>query len=140
MAKQVSVFLENRAGRLEKVTEVLKENGINIVSLSLADSSDYGLVRMIVDKPDDAKAVLKNEGLSVMLTDVVCVRVPHKIGSLSDMLKVLSGDNIEYLYALVTNVSDAAMVLKVTDISEASRMLSQAGYHVMTDTETYLVD
>ena len=102
--QQLSVFLENREGRLDEVLSVLAGNDINIVALSLADTSEYGMLRMIVSDPNKGKAVLKENGITSMLTDVVALRVPHETGSLSRaMHQIVEGDvNIEYMYALLT--------------------------------------
>ena len=81
--QQLSVFLENREGRLDTVLKILAENDVNIVALSLADTSDYGMLRMIVSDPHKGKAALKDAGITAMLTDVVALRVPHATGSLS---------------------------------------------------------
>ena len=81
--QQLSVFLENREGRLDDVLDVLAKNDVNIVALSLADTSDYGMLRMIVSDPQKGRASLKDAGITAMLTDVVALRVPHATGSLS---------------------------------------------------------
>ena len=81
--QQLSVFLENREGRLDEVLSVLGSNEVNIVALSLADTSDYGMLRMIVSDPEKGREVLKKSGITAMLTDVVALRVPHATGSLS---------------------------------------------------------
>ena len=101
--QQLSVFLENREGRLDDVLDV------NIVALSLADTSDYGMLRMIVSDPQKGRASLKDAGITAMLTDVVALRVPHATGSLSKaMHQIVEGRvNIEYMYAFA-NGSDAA--------------------------------
>ena len=83
---QLSVFIENRDGRLEQVLEALKEENINIISLSLADSSDYGLLRMIVSNPEKGKEVLKAKGFSAMLTSVLGVKLSHQVGQLQTLL------------------------------------------------------
>ena len=81
--QQLSVFLENREGRLDEVLSVLAGNDVNIVALSLADTTEYGMLRMIVSDPNKGKAVLRDNGITAMLTDVVALRVPHETGSLS---------------------------------------------------------
>ena len=85
--QQLSVFLENREGRLDTVLKILAENDVNIVALSLADTSDYGMLRMIVSDPHKGKAALKDAGITAMLTDVVALRVPHATGSLSKAMR-----------------------------------------------------
>ena len=126
---QLSVFLENREGRLDQVLETLKNNEINIVSLSLADTSDYGMLRMIVANPEDAKKALKDAGFSAMLTPVLGVELAHIAGSLQSGLSVLSkeGINIEYMYALATSGEDAIIVIKTTDLEKSAAVLNKAG-------------
>ena len=126
---QLSVFLENREGRLDQVLETLKNNGINIVSLSLADTSDYGMLRMIVANPEAAKKALKDAGFSAMLTSVLGVKLAHKAGSLQACLSELSkeGINIEYMYALATSGDDASIVIKTTDLDKAAAVLAAKG-------------
>ena len=111
--KQLSVFLENREGRLDEVLKTLGANGVNIVALSLADTADYGMLRMIVSDPQKGKVVLKEAGITSMLTDVVALRVPHATGSLSKAMHeiVQAGINVEYMYAFA-NGADASAVLK----------------------------
>ena len=96
--QQLSVFLENREGRLDTVLKILAENDVNIVALSLADTSDYGMLRMIVSDPHKGKAALKDAGITAMLTDVVALRVPHATGSLSKamhQIDILKGSGFD---------------------------------------------
>lgn len=125
--KQLSVFLENREGRLEDVLKVLKESNVNIVSMSLADTSDYGLLRLLVDKPQSGKEALQKEGFSAMLTDVMGVRLSHKVGKLQELLQVIcdSHINIEYMYALSTATDDASVVIKTSDLEKAAALLEK---------------
>ena len=108
--------MENREGRLEEVLDVLAKSNVNIVALSLADTSDYGMLRMIVSDPHKGRMALKEVGITSMLTDVVALRVPHATGSLSKaMHQIVDGEvNIEYMYAFA-NGDDAAAVLKSDD-------------------------
>ncbi len=137
--KQLSVFIENRTGRLEKVTETLKENGINIASMSLADTSEYGLLRMIVSNPTQAKKVLKEAGFSAMLTDVLAVKLPNKIGMLHELLKVLEDVNIEYMYALATN-ENASMVIKISDLEAGKQSLAKFGFELVPEEAAYKIN
>ncbi|WP_312372297.1 ACT domain-containing protein [Lachnoclostridium sp.] len=137
--KQLSVFIENRTGRLEKVTETLKDNGINITSMSLADTSEYGLLRMIVSNPTEGKRVLKEAGFSAMLTDVLAVKLPNKIGMLHELLKVLDDVNIEYMYALATN-ENASMVIKISDINKGMQFLSKHGFELVEEETAYTIN
>ena len=101
--EQISVFLENKAGRLAEVTRVLGEAGINIRALSLADTTDFGILRLIVDQYDKAREILKDKGFTVGKTEVVAVEVPDRPGGLGLVLQILaaSGVNVEYMYAFV---------------------------------------
>ena len=136
--KQLSVFLENREGRLDEVLKILGENGINIVALSLADTTEYGMLRMILSDPFKAKEVLKEEGIVAMLTDVVALRVPHATGSLSRAMHLLvEGQvNVEYMYAFA-NGKDASAVLKTEDPNKAVRILLKGGFDVWKEEEAY---
>ena len=117
---QLSIFMENRYGRLEEVLKILAENEINIVALSLAEAADYGMLRLIVSDPIKGKEVLNNDGISAMLTEVLGLRFEHKSGSLYDAMKILvdNGINIEYMYAFA-NADDASAIIKIKDINDA---------------------
>ena len=132
--QQLSVFIENSTGRLEDVLEALKEADINIISLSLADSSDYGLLRMIVSDPEKAKDALKGKGFSAMLTPVLGVKLSHQVGQLQVLLAEIckAGINIEYTYALATGNDDASIVIKTADLQEAARVLDATGVELVT--------
>lgn len=136
--KQLSVFLENKEGRLDKVLKTLGEGDVNIVALSLADSSEYGMLRMIVSDPDKGRMVLREEGIMAMLTDVVALRVPHATGSLSKAMHelVTGGVNIEYMYAFA-NGEDAAAVLKSDDPDKVVEILKAAGFSAYSADEAY---
>ena len=136
--QQLSVFLENREGRLDEVLTVLADNGVNIVALSLADTSDYGMLRMIVSDPQRGKQALKEAGITAMLTDVVALRVPHATGFLSKaMHQIVEGEvNVEYMYAFA-NGSDAAAVLKSDDPGRVIDILKGSGFDVYSADEAY---
>lgn len=127
--KQLSVFIENREGRLEEVLKTLKEKDINIVSLSLADSSDYGMLRMVVANPEGALSALKESGFSAMLTDVLAVKLDHKVGQLQEVLDIVckAGINVEYMYALATASDDASIVFKASLPDKAVELLEKEG-------------
>ena len=137
--QQLSVFLENREGRLDEVLAVLASNDVNIVALSLADTSDYGMLRMIVSDPNKGRAVLKDNGITAMLTDVVALRVPHATGSLSKaMHQIVEGEvNIEYMYAFA-NGTDASAVLRTEDPARLVHILSGSGFDVCEAAEAYV--
>ena len=133
-AKQLSVFIENRKGRLGEVLRVLKENGVNIFSLSLADTTEYGLLRVIVNDPEKAREVLIDAGFSSMLTDVLIIKIPHVAGSLQTILEVISnnGVNIEYMYGLSVEAEDASVVMKTNDLPLACEVLKKANIGTMS--------
>ena len=136
--KQLSVFLENREGRLDEVLQTLGDNDVNIVALSLADTSDYGMLRMVVSDPQKGKEVLKNAGITSMLTEVIALRVPHATGSVSKAMHALvnGGINIEYMYAFA-NGADASAVLKSDDPVKVVTILRENGFDVWEADEAY---
>jgi hypothetical protein len=128
--KQVSVFIGNKKGRLALVTEVLKKAGIDIRALSLADTSDFGMLRMIVDDPDRCAAVLKEQDFLVQETDVIAVGIEDAPGGLHRILKILDENdiNVEYIYATVAKRKDAAVVIfRVEDNQKAISVLAKNG-------------
>ncbi|MBQ3543680.1 MAG: amino acid-binding protein [Lachnospiraceae bacterium] len=134
---QLSVFIENREGRLSDVLEALKEGKINIISLSLADTSDYGLLRMIVSEPKKAKEVLRDKGFSAMLTEVLAIKLSHQVGQLQVLLEEVckAGINIEYMYALETGTDDASIVFKTSDLEKAAAILENTGVELIKSKE-----
>ena len=121
VVKQLSVFLENRQGRLGQVLQVLKDSNVNILSISLADTTEYGLLRLIVEEPERGKEALLAAGFSAMLTDVVIIKIPHTPGSLQNMLKIVVEKeiNVEYMYGLTTEGNEASIVIKTNDLEKA---------------------
>lgn len=136
--KQLSVFLENRAGRLDEVLQILGANDVNIVALSMADTADYGMMRMIVSNPQKGRAVLKEAGITAMLTDVVALRVPHAAGSLAKaMHQIVDGEiNVEYMYAFA-NGADASAVIRCDDPLRVIDILKGSGFDVWSEKEAY---
>lgn len=127
--QQLSVFIENRTGRLMEVLDTLETNNINVIALSLADSSDYGMLRMMVSDPQKGKDVLKAAGFSAMVTDVICLKVAHDPGSLNKVLNLLVTTEeigIEYLYAFA-NGEYASAVIKFSDPQKASKAIEKNG-------------
>ena len=138
--KQISVFLENKKGRLAEVTGVLSKAGINIRALSLADTADFGVLRLIVDKTDQAKAVLKQNGFAVSKTEVIGVEVPDRPGGLAEILGVLqaAGINVEYMYAFVQRSGDNAIIIFRFDaLDKAIQALTGGGVQVLRGEELY---
>lgn len=128
-AKQLTVFIENRSGRLSEVLGVLRENDVNIISMSLADTTEFGLLRLIVSNAEIGKAKLTESGFSSLLSDVSIIAIPHKVGSLQELLKVIDerGINIEYMYGLSIESDAAYVVLKTSDAQRVDAMLTELG-------------
>jgi hypothetical protein len=140
MAKQISVFLENKAGRLAHVTRVLGEAGINIRALSIADTSDFGILRIIVNDPEKAYRILKEADFTVSETEVIEVQVPDSPGGLATVLEQMSDAdlNIEYLYAFLgTSESDALVIFKVEDIAKARQTFKEKGIRFIDEQQLY---
>jgi hypothetical protein len=128
--KQISVFLENKKGRLAEVTRTLSHEKINIRALSLADTADFGVLRIIVDNPDRSLAILKSHGFVAQVTEVVAVEVEDRPGGLARILEVLDEDNVnvEYMYAYVEKKSDNAIVIcRIDDRERAHQVLEKHG-------------
>ena len=138
--EQISVFLENKAGRLAEVTRILGEAGINIRALSLADTTDFGILRLIVDQYDRAREVLKEKGFTVGKTEVVAVEVPDRPGGLALVLQVLAraGINVEYMYAFVQHsCKNAVIIFRFDNLEEAITLLQKEDIHIYKGEEVY---
>ncbi len=138
--KQISVFLENKSGRLAEVTRALGNNDINIRALSIADTTDFGILRLIVNKPEMANSILKKEGFMVSETQVIAVEVPDHPGGLADVLSELgeAGVNIEYLYAFIgRSARNALVVFRVEDCDGAVLALKKKNIRVLGGEEVY---
>lgn len=142
LIKQLSVFIENRKGRLEQVTKTLMDKNINIASFSLADTSEYGLLRMIVSDPEEGKRILKEEGFSVKLTDVIAVKILQKPGTLHEVLRVLfeAGLSVEYMYTLSTVGENTSIIMKLSDLITARQVLVENGYELCSAEEAYEIN
>jgi hypothetical protein len=141
IVKQLSVFLENKQGRLCAATDVLAKNGINISALSLADTAEFGILRLIVDRPDEARRVLMEEGIVVRVSDVIAVAMNDTPGGAVDILHALAqaGINVEYLYASVGRSGKAIMIVRVDDNENAERVLHDGGFHDVHPSEIYRI-
>ena len=142
LTKQVSVFLENKSGRLAEVCQTLGEHEINIRALCIADTSDFGILRLIVDKPDAAVEVLQGTGFSVGSTGVLALRVPDVPGGLGGVLADLQTRdvNVEYMYAFfITVEGDAVVLFKVADaiLDSTLALLSDSNIPVLAPEEVY---
>lgn len=134
VAKQLSVFIENRQGRLGEVLKVLRDNNVNIYSMSLADTTEYGLLRLIVNNPEIGKDKLIDAGFSTMVTNVLVLKIAHQSGSLQSVLGLLSENNvnIEYMYGLSVDGEEASVVLKAGELACAEELLLKNGVQTLS--------
>ncbi len=138
--EQISVFLENKAGRLEEVTRILAEANINIRALSLADTSDFGILRLIVNDNNKAKEELKKAGFTVAKTEVAAVEVADQPGGLHHILRILkkANVNVEYMYAFVQqNGGNAVLIFRFDNLVEALRILKDNDVRVIKGEKLY---
>ena len=132
--EQISIFLENKAGRTAEVTGVLAAANVNILALSLADTSDFGILRLIVDDLEKAKTVLKDADFTVGITSVVAVEVPHAPGGLNSILQLLGkqGINVEYMYAFLQKGDNAVLIFRFNRLDAALEVLKGANIPVLS--------
>jgi hypothetical protein len=138
--EQISVFLENKPGALTEVTRILGEGGINIRALSLADTKDFGILRLIVNDNEKAKSILVARGFTVRKTEVVAVEVPDRPGGLADILKCLSQSeiNVEYLYAFVQQSgANAIIIFRFDETDRAIEVLFKNGVKILEGKKVY---
>jgi hypothetical protein len=138
--EQISIFIENKSGRLAEITRILGDAGINIRALSLADTSDFGILRLIVDNVETAKAVLKEKGFTVSKTEVVAVEVPDRPGGLSSLLQTLDANqiNVEYMYAFVERCGgNAVIIFRFDETDKAIESLKESGFTILKGERLY---
>ena len=138
--KQLTVFVENRQGTLVTVTDTLSKHNINLRALSIAETQDFGILRLIVDGNDTALKALEEKGYLVKITPVVGVMIGDAPGKLAKALDVIdeAGINIEYLYAFLTRTEKHAyVVIRVADNDAAEKALESAGFHMITDADIH---
>lgn len=136
--KQLSIFVENKAGKIVEVTELLAKNSIDLRALSIADTQDYGILRTIVDDTEKAKAVLEENGSVYKVTQVIGVEIPDVPGGMSKVLRILSdnGVNIEYVYAFISRSKEFAyVVMRVRDNEKAEKILTDNGINLVDENE-----
>lgn len=134
--KQLSVFLQNKTGRLTELTRILSENKINMTAFSIADTADYGIVRFIVPQPEATRTLLKEQGFSVNTTDVVCLIVPNEPGGLYRALQVLSDNQVpvEYMYAFASE-NGASVVIRSESCEQVIEVLQANKIQLMRASE-----
>lgn len=138
--KQLSIFVQNRSGRLSEIAGVIARAGVDIRALSIADTENYGILRLIVDKPDEAVGALSELGLTVKVTKVIAIEVDDRPGGFAAAIKVLgdSGVGVEYLYAFVSrSPKKARVILRVDDNLKAQKALSAGGIPVLEEKDLY---
>lgn len=131
--KQLSVFIENKSGRVSEVTGILGDAGVNIRGFSVSDTADYGILRLVVDHPEAAIDALKAAGFTVREDDVICINLPDIPGGLAGVLKIVSaaGVNIEYVYSLIATY----VVINVADVDRALHLLSDKPVRLVSQEE-----
>ncbi len=134
LTKQLTIFIENRKGRLGEVLDVLKGGEVNILSTSLADTTEYGLLRILADKPQKGKEVLVAAGFSAMLTDVFILRIPHTPGGLQEVLQVIAKEelDVEYTYGLSADSEGACIVVKTSNQEKADEIFTRRGIQTLS--------
>jgi hypothetical protein len=140
LVNQISVFLENKTGRLAEVTKILGENKIDISALSIADTTDFGILRLIVNDPVKAESILVEKGFTVSITHVIAIAIEDKPGSLAKALEILEEKKIsvEYLYAFVGKTTNKALVIiRVENPESAVEILKAEGVEVLKKEEVY---
>ncbi|MDD2852652.1 MAG: ACT domain-containing protein [Desulfuromonadaceae bacterium] len=138
--EQISIFIENKSGRLAEVTRILGETGINIRALSLADTSDFGILRLIVNDGAKATTVLKESGFTVSKTEVVAVEVPDRPGGLSAILQTLDREaiNVEYMYAFVERCGENAVIIfRFDETDKAIAVLQAQKFNILDGSRLY---
>ena len=135
--KQITVFAENKVGRLSEILTELGKNGIDISALSLADTTDFGLLRLIVDTPEKAISVLSDHGVAAKITEVLAIAVSDTPGGLAGALEILTKEKIsvEYMYAFVGRHKDAFVVLRTDSDEKAAKVCADNGIKVIGDTD-----
>ncbi|HEY5570113.1 MAG TPA: ACT domain-containing protein [Bacteroidales bacterium] len=138
IAQQISVFLENKSGRLTEVTSLLGEAGINLTAFSIAENSEFGILRMIVSDPEKAYKILKEEHFAAKLTDVLCLSCPNTPGALAKALKLLSDEGVffEYMYAFA-NDETANVIIRPDDIERCIKILQEAKLQLLAASDLY---
>ena len=138
--KQLSIFVENRPGRLSAITRLLGNNNIDIRAMSVADTKDFGILRLIVNHPDEALKILKENNFSVTITNVIAIGIEDTPGGLAGAMETLYENNVsvEYMYAFISKTEDIAYVIfRVENNENAAEALKDAGYKILTAEEIY---
>ena len=142
MPYQVSIFAENKPGKIERITDVLSKNRINIRAITISDSGGYGIIKLLLDRPEDGCEYLKNEGITATLKDIVAVRMKDTPGGLHEIASLLTKHdiNVEDAYGfIVKSHEDAIFVFQVENVKKAENILKEEGFLLLSDKELYLL-
>ncbi len=142
MPHQVSVFAENKPGKISRLTDVLSNNDINIRAITISDSGDYGIIKLLLDKPLEGNECLQKEGIASTLKDIVAIRVDDSPGGLHKAASSLSKENInvEDAYGFTIREKNLAVfVFQVEDVALTEKVLQGAGFQIVSDSELYLI-
>ena len=134
--KQLSVFVENTHGRLAEITKTIAKAGIDIRALSISDTTEFGILRLVVDKPYDAEKTLKDAGLTVSLTDVIAVGVPDKTGGFAETICAIADEEVgvEYMYTFLSKERNKTyLIMRVLDTAKAIDALTKNGYEILSE-------
>ena len=136
--EQISIFIENRKNALAELTNVLATHNINMRAMNLADTSDFGIARIIVDNAEQVQAALERSAYIVKVTPVIAIEIPDEAGSLNNILKILAdnGRNVEYMYGFTGRKTNSAyMIIRCTDVPETEKVLEKAGIRMVAQEE-----
>jgi hypothetical protein len=142
MPHQISVFAENKPGKIERVSQILADCGVNIRAFTLSDAGDYGIIKLLVDRPVDGETCLKNAGLTASLKEVIAIKLVDKPGGLAEIAAVLntSSINVEDAYGFITEKGkQAVFIFQVSNTSHAESLLREKGLQLLTDNELYMI-
>ena len=140
MPHQVSVFAENKPGKLSRITEILGKNNINIRAITISDTGDYGIIKLLLDKPAEGNEYLKNEGIASTLVDIVAIIIDDSPGGLHKATSIISSKNInvEDAYGFtIREKNRAVFVFQVEDVNSTEKILKDAGFTIISDNELY---
>ncbi|MBQ3241495.1 MAG: ACT domain-containing protein [Oscillospiraceae bacterium] len=140
LVKQISVFVQNEKGRLSKITDIMAKNGIDIRSITISDTVDYGILRLIVNDPEKCKAVLTEAGFTVSITNVLAIGIDDIPGSLAKVFALCDekGINVEYVYAFISHTTqDACIIMRVLDGESSAKILKDCGVKILSEEEVY---
>ena len=141
--KQISVFMENRPGRLAEITKILSENSVDIRAINIADTTDFGILRMIVDDEEKAEKVLRGNNMTANISDVIAISISDSVGAFSNVIELLKDKNIsiEYIYSFIGEMSSkAVIVLKTSDLDLSINVLRENGVNVLSKEDVNNLD